>query len=283
MAELAFVFSGQGAQFPGMGLDLYQTSAAAKRVFDLCDGIRNGTINQCFYGSKEELSLTVNTQPCMFAVSLAAAEAFKEQGFLPCALAGFSVGEIPALTFAGVFSFEDGFNVVCKRAQLMQTAAQNTKGAMAAILKLTEEKVVELCRETQVYPVNFNCTGQTVVAGESGKMAAFYAVVAQNGGRAMPLSVSGAFHSPYMDQAAAGLLEYLKTIKVNPPRIPVYANKTAMPYDPDCIRETLAAQVNSPVLWQKSIQNMLTNGITEFNETGPGNVLTNLINKIKGV
>jgi len=281
MSKTAFVFSGQGAQFPGMGKDLYENSPAAKKIFDTLENLRPGTISQCFNGTQEELNQTVNTQPCMFAVSLAAAESFKEQGFVASAIAGFSVGELAALTFAGAINIQDGFNLVCKRAEIMNAAALKTKGSMAAVLRLESKKTEELCKSAGVYPVNYNCPQQVVVAGEAEKMAAFISEVSQNGGRALPLAVSGAFHSPLMSEASAQFADVLKTVKFYAPKIPVYANITARPYG-DGIAAILSKQMDSPVLWQTTVENMLADGITEFNETGPGIVLTGLIAKIRG-
>jgi len=280
--NLALVFPGQGAQFPGMGRELYQKSVAAKNIFDIAEKIRKGTIDQIFSASKEELSLTINTQPCIFTVSLAFSESLKEQGVFAGAAAGFSAGEAAALTYAGVLSFEDGFKTVCKRAELMSDAASKTKGSMAAVLRLGEEDVLKLCEKSGVYAVNFNCPGQIVVSGEERSMAEFCEKVNQAGGRALPLAVSGAFHSPYMTNASEEFLEYLKTVRISAPKIPVYANLNAKPYGNDII-DTFSKQMKSPVLWQQSIQNMMGEGITEFIEAEPGKVLTGLINKIKGV
>ena len=173
MAKTVFVFSGQGAQYPSMGKELYENSPAAKAVFDMAETIRPGTIKQCFEGTKEELSITINTQPCMFAVDLAAAAAVKEAGINPDYIAGFSLGEIAAVAFAGILSYEEAFKLVCRRAELMDKAATENKGAMAAILKLTTDKVEEICKKyNKAWTVNYNCPGQTVVAASEDEIDA---------------------------------------------------------------------------------------------------------------
>lgn len=282
MGRIAFVFSGQGAQYGGMGRDLYENSPAARAVFDLADQIRPNTSRQCFEGSAEELAQTENTQPCIFAVSMAAAAALKEAGVFPELLAGFSLGEVSALTFSGALSLEEGFRLVCRRAELMAQAAKTQDSAMAAVLKLPFEKVEALCKEfNRVYPVNYNCPGQLVVAGDSNQLEDFKIKVKQAGGRSMPLSVSGGFHSPFMAQAAENMaLELEERYSFGELQIPVYANATAAPYSKEEIKRLLAAQIISPVLWQQSVEAMMAAGADIFIEAGPGKTLCNLIGKI---
>lgn len=280
MHKIAFVFSGQGAQYSGMGRSLYEYSNVAKQVFDKFEKLRPGTIEQCFNGSIEDLSQTINTQPCLFALSLAAAECFKNENVVPFAVAGFSLGEVSALTYAGAFSYEDGFKIVCKRAELMQKAAKNSEGAMLAVLKITGEKTKEISKQFKdIYPVNYNCPGQTVVAGSKASLQDFSAAVAQAGGRAMPLKVNGAFHSPFMETASNDFLNALGGFNVSKIEIPVYANSTAAPY-PLEIKNTLALQMKSPVLWHKTIENMHRDGVDLFIELGAGKTLCGLISKI---
>ena len=280
MGAVAVLFAGQGAQYTGMGRELYEASAAARAVFDMADRLRPGTSEQCFGAPKEELSQTINTQPCLFAVDLAAARALEEAGLRPDAVAGFSLGEVAALTFAGVLSDEDGFRLVIRRAQFMQREAEKVAGGMAAVLKLQDERIEELCKEYPgVYPVNYNCPGQLVVAGEKNALAAFCAAIAQCGGRALPLAVNGAFHSPYMAEAAGALTEELSHYILNTPLYPVYANCTAQPYA-DSIAPTLAQQVQSPVLWKQSIAAMTLQGVNRFIEVGPGKTLCGFLAKI---
>lgn len=279
MGKIAFVFSGQGAQHPGMGQSLFEISPAARAVFEGTDRLRPGTSAQCFSGTAEELSVTINTQPCLYAVDLAAARALEEAGIHPDFAAGFSLGEAAALTFAGAFSDEDGFAFVCRRAQAMQRAAEKHPGSMAAVLKLDVPTVEALCGEfTQVWPVNYNCPGQVAVAGEKAQLAAFCGRVAEAGGRAVPLAVSGGFHSPLMAEASDELAAVLETVALGTPKIPVYANLTARPYGDD-LKATLAAQVKSPVRWQETVEALAAQGVDTFFECGAGKTLCGLIRK----
>lgn len=193
MGKIAFVFSGQGAQYPGMGQSLAQCGPAARAVFDLADSLRPGTSAQCFSGTAEELSITKNTQPCLYCVDLAAAKALEEGGVRPDFAAGFSLGEVAAVTFGGILSEQAGFDFVCKRAAAMDEAARQNPGSMAAVLKLSNEAVEALCKEfTQVWPVNYNCPGQLVVAGEKEQLAAFQQKVKEAGAGRLPwLSAAG--------------------------------------------------------------------------------------------
>lgn len=281
MGKIAFVFSGQGAQAPGMGKELYECSDAAKAVFELCDDIRPGTSEQCFNGTKEELTVTANTQPDMFAVEVAAARALVEAGIQPDALAGFSLGEISALAFSGAVSLEDGFKLVCRRGELMQEASNAADSAMVAVVKLPPEKVEELAGQfDQVYPVNYNSPAQTVCAGLSSSMDGFKAAVKAAGGRALPLKVSGAFHSPFMSSAAKGLAEVLAPMEFAAPSCPLYSNVTAQPYEDGQFKDLLSRQVENPVRWQTIVENMIAAGVDTFIEVGPGKTLAGLIGKI---
>lgn len=280
MAKTVFVFSGQGAQYPSMGKELYENSPAAKAVFDMAETIRPGTIKQCFEGTKEELSITINTQPCMFAVDLAAAAAVKEAGINPDYIAGFSLGEIAAVAFAGILSYEEAFKLVCRRAELMDKAATENKGAMAAILKLTTDKVEEICKKyNKAWPVNYNCPGQTVVAASEDEIDALCEDVKAEKGKAVKLAVSGAFHSPFMESASKGLAEYLDGITLSEPTIPVYANLTAKPYTLSDAKELLAKQVMNPVKWQTTVENLIAEGADTFIEVGVGKTLVGLVKK----
>ena len=280
MGAVAFVFSGQGDQYPGMGKELCERYPAAAKVFAVCDAIRPGTAEQCFSGTAEELKETVNTQPCLYAMELAAAQVLLAKGIRPDAVAGFSLGEVAAAAFAGCFDLETGFRLVCKRGQLMQAESEKHDTAMAAVVKLTAEEVTQLCRQfSDVYPVNFNCPGQTTVSGLSEQMPGFFAAVKAAGGRAIPLKVKGAFHSPYMAEAAKAFGQELAKAGMKLGNIPLYSNVTAEPYagDPAAL---LAKQIESPVQWEKLIQTMISAGIDTFVEIGPGKTLTNMIRRI---
>ena len=281
MGKVAFVFSGQGAQHPGMGPDLSVCSPKAAEVFAMADRLRPGTSQQCFAGEQEELNQTIHTQPCLFAVDLAAARAAQEAG-IPCdCVAGFSLGELPALAFAGALSDEDAFRLVCRRAELMDKAAHENEGVMVAVLRLKAEQVEEICASfSQAWPVNYNCPGQTVVAVAQQEADALAAAVKQQKGKAVRLAVSGAFHSPFMHSAAQGLREYLADKTIGQPKIPVYANKTAQPYGQgEEAAAVLAAQCESPVLWQKTVLAMCADGVDTFIEVGVGKTLCGLVQK----
>ncbi len=280
MGAIAFLFAGQGAQYTGMGKELFECSGVARAVFDMADSLRPQTSSQCFTAPKEELSETINTQPCLFAVDLAAARALQEAGVKPDAVAGFSLGEVAALTFAGMLSDEDGFRLVMRRAALMQREAERFPGGMAAVLKLSNGQVEALCHEFPgVYPVNYNCPGQLVVAGEKEALAAFCSAVQEKGGRAVPLAVNGAFHSPYMAESAKILETELSFYTFHAAMYPVYANRTAQPYPASAV-QTLAKQVCSHVLWQNTIEAMAAKGINTFIEVGPGKTLGGFLKKI---
>ena len=280
MGKIAFVFSGQGALYTGMGKELYDCSPAAKAVFDMADSIRPNTSEQCFTAEQAELNRTVNTQPCVFTADLAAAQAVVEKGIKPDFVAGFSLGEIAALGFSGIMSHEDAFKLVCKRGELMDKAAQETKGAMVAVMKLSPEKVEEIASKFEnTYPVNYNSQAQIVVATTEENVEPLMEAVKAEKGRAKQLAVSGAFHSPFMHSAAMGLAEYLQDKELSSPIVPVYSNVTAQPYEGD-YKELIKQQVESPVQWLKTVENLIDLGVDTFIEVGVGKTLAGLIKKI---
>lgn len=280
MGKIAFVFSGQGDQYPGMGKELAQKYPIAAQMYELCDGLRPGTLAQCFEGTQEELKETKNTQPCLFAMELAAASVLLEKGIHPHAVAGFSLGEVVAATVSGIFDYETGFRLVLKRGELMQREAEKLDTSMAAVVKLTPEQVQEVCEKySDVYPVNFNCPGQITVSGLSSQMPGFLKDVKAKGGRAIPLKVKGAFHSPFMSGAADAFKKELAKVTIRKGTVTLYSNLTAEPYS-DHVVDLLSRQICSPVQWERLIRNMIAQGVDTFIEIGPGKTLTNMIKKI---
>lgn len=280
MGKIAFLFPGQGAQFAGMGEAVCRCSGPAADVFAAADALRPDTSRQCFAGTEEELRQTRNTQPCIFAVELATAAALTERGVRADVTAGFSLGEIAALTYAGAVDFETGFRLVERRGQLMQQASEDNPSSMVAVLKLPNETVEALCAEfSAVYPTNYNCPGQVSVSGQESEMTAFTKRVKEAKGRAIPIKTAGGFHSPFMASAAEQFAADLAACDFAPPRIPLYSNCTGLPYDGD-MRALLQRQIISPVRWEAIIRHMIDSGVDTFIEAGPGNTLCGFIQRI---
>ena len=280
MGKIAFVFSGQGDQYPGMGKELAEKYPAAAHVFEMCDGLRPGTTAQCFDGTEEELKETKNTQPCLFAMELAAASVLMEKGIIPDSVAGFSLGEVVAATVSGIFDNETGFQLVCKRGEMMQREAEKFDTSMAAVVKLSPEQVQEVCAKySDMYPVNFNSPGQITVSGLSEQMAGFSKDVRAAGGKAIPLKVKGAFHSPFMNKVAEAFAEELARVEIKERSITLYSNMTAEPYTDDVVG-LLSNQICNPVQWEKIVRNMIDSGVDTFIEIGPGKTLANLTKRI---
>lgn len=284
MGSVAFLFAGQGAQHPAMGVDLIEASPAAAEVFAIVDEVRPGTSEQCRSASKEELSQTENTQPCVFVHDLAAATALRERGVVPAACAGFSLGEVAALTFAGAFDTRAGFELACERAALMATAAERHPGGMRAVIKLDAAQVENLAAQAgeDCWPVNYNSPQQTVVAGAPDALQTLDVLVKEAGGRAMKVAVSGAFHSPYMAEATEGLATYIQAGHApSPLLIPVMANMTAAPYPADsrAVSDVLANQVSNAVCWVDTLHALQDQGIDTFIEVGPGKTLSGLVKR----
>jgi len=280
MGKIAFVFPGQGAQYTGMGKDIFENNSVAKEIFNKIDEIRPNTSKQCFEAEASELSITENTQPCIFAVEMALANALKAEGVEPDRLAGFSLGEVTALTFANVLNFDVGVKFICKRAEYMQEDTKKVETGMVAVVKLDNKTVEDTAKEfSAVFPVNYNCPGQIVVAGDKAELEEFSKAVTGKGGKAVWLKVSGGFHSPFMNDAAAKILTELDGIKFNPAGYSVYSNYTSEVYTDD-VKTLLSNQVKKPVLWESIVKNMIDDGVDTFIEVGPGKVLSGLIKKI---
>ena len=284
MGKIAFIFAGQGAQYPGMGQELAQCSPAAAEIFAKLDALRPGTSAQCFGGTDEELKETKNTQPCMFAVELAAAAALEEGGLRADMAAGFSLGEIGALTYTRAVDLETGFHLVCRRGELMQAAAEEQPTAMAAVLKLSNEEVEQICAQfAQVYPVNYNCPGQIVIGGEADAVArAGELAKAAGARRLLPLRVSGPFHTPLMQPAAKALHERFETEPFGEMQIPVLFNCLGQEKGSETIPSLLERQVVSPVMMEDTLRELARLGVDTFVEIGPGTVLSGFVRKTLG-
>lgn len=283
----AFVFPGQGAQFVGMGKDLYENSALAKELFEKANDILGYRITDIMFdGTDEDLRQTKVTQPAVFLHSVISALCMGDD-FKPEMTAGHSLGEFSALVAAGALSFEDGLKLVYARAMAMQKACEATPSTMAAIIALPDEKVEEICAAVNAegevcVPANYNCPGQIVISGvEAGIDAACEKALAAGARRALKLKVGGAFHSPLMQPAHEELAAAINNAKFSVPVCPVYQNVDAKPHtDPEEIKANLIAQLTAPVLWTQIAQQMIADGATEFVELGPGAVLQGLIKKI---
>ena len=281
----AFVFPGQGAQFVGMGKDLYENNPVAKEMFDKANEILGFNITDLmFNGTDEDLRQTKVTQPAIFLHSVILAKTMGDD-FNPDMVAGHSLGEFSALVAAGALSFEDGLRLVSARAQAMQKACEKTPSTMAAVLALPDAKVEELCASVTkgvVVPANYNCPGQIVISGSiEGVDAACAKMLEAGAKRALKLKVGGAFHSPLMEPARAELADAIAHTDFHAPKCPVYQNVNAEPQtDPETIKKNLIAQLTAPVRWTQTVQNMIAAGADTFVEVGPGAVLQGLVKKI---
>lgn len=280
----AFVFPGQGAQFVGMGKDLYDNNEEARAMFEKANEILGFRITDLmFEGTPEDLRQTKVTQPAIFLHSVILAKALGDE-FKPDMVAGHSLGEFSALVAAGALNFEDGLRLVSARAQAMQKACEINPSTMAAIIALPDEKVEEVCAgiEGVVVCANYNCPGQLVISGEVAAIdAACEALKAAGAKRALKLKVGGAFHSPCMEPARAELAAAIEATEFHTPVCPVFQNVDALPHtDPAEIKANLVAQLTAPVRWTQSVRNMIADGATEFVELGPGKVLQGLVAKI---
>lgn len=281
----AYIFPGQGSQFPGMGKDIYETNADVRRIMDKADEILGfGLTRIMFEGTAEDLRQTAVTQPAVFLHSVALAKSLSD--FHPDMVAGHSLGEFSALVASGAVDFEDGLRLVAIRAGAMQKACETRPGMMAAILALPESVVEQICRECAgvVVAANYNCDGQIVISGEKEAVETACAMMKEAGAkRALPLPVGGAFHSPLMEPARLELAEGIEKTVFKRPSCPVYQNVTAMPCtDPEIIKANILAQLTAPVRWTQSVRNMIADGAGHFTELGPGKVLQGLVSKTGG-
>ncbi len=282
--DISAFFPGQGAQKPGMGQSVFEASAAAREVFSCASDIVGSSVSAlCFDSDAATLSKTVNSQIAIFTCSMATLAALRENGVQPDSCAGFSLGEYTALTASGMLSLEDGIRLVRRRGELMQQATDQADGCMAAVLGLADETVEQICAFVSgtVLPVNYNCEGQLVIAGERAAVTAAADACKQAGARrAVPLAVSGAFHTPLMADAADALREFAQGMTFHAPRIPLYTNVTGEILDASDMPEHLARHMTSPVRWKELVRTMLADGHSTALEIGPGRTLTGFAKRI---
>lgn len=281
----AYIFPGQGSQFPGMAKELYQSNEIARQMLDRANEVLGFRITDImFEGTAEDLKQTKVTQPAIFLHSVVLAKCLPD--FCPDMVAGHSLGEFSALVAAGAMDFEEGLRLVAIRAKAMQKACEAVPGTMAAVLALPTETVEEICGSIDgtVVAANYNCEEQIVISGEKSAVEEACIKMKEAGAkRALPLQVGGAFHSPLMEPARAELAEGIAKAQFSTPVCPVYQNVTAMPStDPEEIKANLLAQLTAPVRWTQSVRNMIADGASEFIEVGPGNVLQGLVKKTGG-
>lgn len=283
----AYVFPGQGAQFSGMGKDLYDNNSKARELFDRANEILGYRITDIMFdGTEEDLRQTKVTQPAVFLHSVITALCLDD--FHPDMVAGHSLGEFSALTAARALSFDDGLKLVYARAMAMQRACEATPSTMAAIIALPDDTIERICTEISregnvVVPANYNSPGQVVISGNVDAIHEACAKLKEAGAkRALPLTVGGAFHSPLMEMARVELAKAIEQAPITTPVCPIYQNVDAMPHtDPIEIKENLLKQLTAPVRWTQTVKNMIADGMTEFMECGPGQVLTGLIGRIQ--
>lgn len=287
MGKISFIYPGQASQYVGMGKDLYDRISQAKSIYQHADEILGFKLSKVsFEGPEDELRQTRVTQPAIFVHSIVVTKLLAEQNFRPDLVAGHSLGEYTALVAADVLNFEDGLKIVKRRAELMQLAGEENPGGMVAIIGLSPSMVEEICQIVNasdiVQPANFNSPNQIAISGSVKGIKRAMGLARQKGAKkVIPLVVSGAFHSPLMEQAQLGLKQELEKTQFKQAKIPVYTNVTAKPVTaPNQIKQLLYKQLTHPVRWTELIQNMIADGSEKFYEVGPGNVLTGLLKRI---
>jgi [acyl-carrier-protein] S-malonyltransferase len=284
--KFAFIFPGQGSQYVGMAKDLFESSPEVKEIYERAGEVLEYNLTKvCFEGPEDILVKTKYTQPAIFVHSISLYHFLEKEGIIPSFVAGHSLGEYSAAVSAGIFSFEDGLFAVKNRSSLMQKACDKEKGTMAAIIGLSKEKILEICKEASVQgiiqPANFNSADQVAITGDLKGVEKGAELAKQAGAkRVMMLAVGGAYHSPLMKSAKEGLVEVLNRVKINKGKVPLIANVTATPVDePMEIRNLLVEQITSPVLWHQSMEYLYEQGIRDFVEIGPGRVLQGLLKR----
>ena len=280
MAGVAFIFAGQGSQYVSMGKDLFDGNETVHRIYEAMTGSAEEEIKISFNGPEEELKRTRNTQVALYVEEIAIANALLEKGIKPDALAGFSLGEVSALSFSGAFDMMDGLGIVKARASAMEDATRERKSIMDAVLRLPDEKVEDIASSfIEAYPVNYNAPGQVVVALREEDGEKFEAEVTEAGGMTMRLNVAGGFHSPFMKSASEKFEKELGNFKAGETVLPVYANLTGRVY-PGNVKDMLVKQMVNPVRWTDTVRNMIGDGIDTFVEIGPGRTLSSLVKRI---